>query len=499
MSELPVFVPAASVILHDHAVPNKVYLARRSPKLKFLGGFHAFPGGKVDPEDRELAFNQEPWNLARVAAIRELFEEAGVLLALDEKGNCLNDVTLLASLREQIRLKKITFGEMIARNGWQLMTDKLVAMGLFSTPPFSTQRFQTRFFHASCPKEQQPQLNSLELDQGTWGTVTQHLERWHWDEILLSPPVLAILEMMKSWEVTSISEIPQRFDEIPLERVRFRSWAEVVSVHCPGPAMEQIGNVILVGGTRFFLVDPGPSRPEGFEEIRKAIQRKQKFGHEFTGILLTHHHPDHVSEAGRFSEKFKVPIFAHPKTALKLAGKCEVHHSLLDGSEINLGVNPETGDELRLFPIFTPGHAEGHLVFLEPRSRTMLVGDLISTSTTILISPPDGHLGTYIHSLKLARDSQPTLLLPFHGCPVANGHEAFQQALEHREKRESGLLNALEMKLDSLESLALEIYRGLPEPLMRLAQRQLLAGLIKLSEEDKVESLEGGTRWRLKK
>jgi hypothetical protein len=55
------------------------------------------------------------------------------------------------------------------------------------------------------------------------------------------------------------------------------------------------------------------------------------------------------------------------------------------------------------------------------------------------------------------------------------------------------------MKLDSLESLALEIYRGLPEPLMRLAQRQLLAGLIKLSEEDKVESLEGGLRWRLKK
>ena len=79
MSESPVFVPAASVILHDPAAPDKVYLARRSPRLKFLGGFHAFPGGKVDPEDRELAGNQEPWSLARVAA-------AGRGMRIEERG-----------------------------------------------------------------------------------------------------------------------------------------------------------------------------------------------------------------------------------------------------------------------------------------------------------------------------------------------------------------------------------------------------------------------------
>ena len=80
-------------------------------------------------------------------------------------------------------------------------------------------------------------------------------------------------------------------------------------------------------------------------------------------------------------------------------------------------------------------------------------------------------------------DFNPALLMPFHGCPSANGKSVLQTAVFHRDKRENALLTALGNNCNSVEALANEVYRGLPDPLMKLAQKQILAGLIKLSEE----------------
>lgn len=499
MPPLETFIPAAAILLHKAADESQLYLARRSPSLKFLGGFHAFPGGKVDPEDYELAQGDDLSAIGRVAAIRELFEEAGIMLARDLEGRLLSESSALTQARQDIRSRKITFLQLLKRCGWSLCQESLVPFGKFTTPPFSPQRFETRFYHAQCPPGQQPLLFPGELEDGTWGTPREHLRRWRNEEILLSPPVLAILERLEQMRVFPTEVTSLHPEEFALERVRFNPWVEVVSVVCPGPTLEQIGNVFLAGEERFYVLDPGPSRQEGKDDVARAIQRKQALGQQFEGILLTHHHPDHVREAAWFAREFSVPVLAHCATALKLSGKVHVDRFIQEDDILGLGNHPGTNQPLNLMAIHTPGHASGHLVFWEPKNRTVFLGDLFSTSTTILISPPDGHLGTYIQSLKKTRALNPVLALPFHGCPSLGGERMLEQAVEHRQKRERGLWNALEKGLESVEDLAGEIYRGLPEPLIKLAQRQVLAGLIKLWEEGKINKLEGEVRWEIKK
>jgi glyoxylase-like metal-dependent hydrolase (beta-lactamase superfamily II) len=363
-------------------------------------------------------------------------------------------------------------------------------------------RFETRFFLAKIPSGQTPEVFENELENGVWGTPAEHLKKWYADDILISPPVLALLEKLNKspasdWRLSSDKGLITQ-DEFVLDRVRFASWIQVVSVACPGPSLPQIGNVFLVGLSKFYLIDPGALDDLGVLAIQNAIQSRVNEGDSFYGILLTHHHPDHTNSANHFADLWDVPVLAHLATAEKLLNKIQVSQHLDDCDQIPLGFNPFTGSNLVLTAYHTPGHAPGHLVFFEAKTKTLFAGDLVSTSTTVLVSPPDGHLATYIHSINRMADFNPELLMPFHGCPSANGKGVLQTAVFHREKREAALLLALANNCHSLEALANEVYRGLPDPLMKLAQKQIHAGLIKLSEEGIVIApLNNANEWKL--
>src|SRR5437879_356640 len=80
-------IEAASILLTRGPSSLEVFLVRRAESLRFMGGFHAFPGGKVGPPDRELAQHWPNLSSQAVAAIRELFEETGVLLARRPDGS----------------------------------------------------------------------------------------------------------------------------------------------------------------------------------------------------------------------------------------------------------------------------------------------------------------------------------------------------------------------------------------------------------------------------
>ena len=215
------------------------------------------------------------------------------------------------------------------------------------------------------------------------------------------------------------------------------------------------------------------------------------------GVILTHHHPDHIGAALRVAREWQVPILAHAVTAELLHGKIPIDRELRDGEVLDLGMAPHGKGRWSLQAFHTPGHAPGHLVFWESTYRLLFAADMISTLSSIIIAPPEGDLAQYLDSLRLLQRFPARLLLPAHGAPSARPAFLLQEALAHRETRERQLLESLAEGPRSIPEIVLELYRGLPANLMPLAELQTLAGLQKLQREQRAEFVEGAT-WRLR-
>jgi glyoxylase-like metal-dependent hydrolase (beta-lactamase superfamily II) len=129
----------------------------------------------------------------------------------------------------------------------------------------------------------------------------------------------------------------------------------------------------------------------------------------------------------------------------------------------------------------------------------LYAGDMVSTQTTVVIAPPEGDLAVYLQSLQRLRTYDVRLLMPSHGNPTARVRETLEEILDHRRKREESLLAALSTVPRTEADLALELYKGVPDPLMRFAQLQVRAGLHKLQDEGRAEPIENaaGMAWRL--
>ena len=143
----------------------------------------------------------------------------------------------------------------------------------------------------------------------------------------------------------------------------------------------------------------------------------------------------------------------------------------------------------KLTALHTPGHAPGHLAFRESRYGAILAGDLVSTVSTIVIDPPEGHLGTYLQSLERVRElmSEGEVLHPAHGPVAAEGRRVLERYIEHRVRREDALVRALEERPKVEEELVRLVYADVDEALFPIAARSLRAGLEKLREEGRAE------------
>jgi len=138
---------------------------------------------------------------------------------------------------------------------------------------------------------------------------------------------------------------------------------------------------------------------------------------------------------------YGVPILAHAATARLLAGKITVTRELADGARLDLGFAAD-GKPWWLEAVLTPGHAPGHLVFYEPHYRLLFAGDMVSTSSSVVIAPPEGDLAAYLDSLRRLQALPARLLLPAHGGPTPRVQVALKDCLEHRRQREEQLLAA---------------------------------------------------------
>src|SRR6185436_8631840 len=151
---------AAIILLRSDTNPTdpEVFLVRRSEKLAFLGGFHAFPGGQFDAADAEVPFeNATDAELATAicCAARELFEETGVLVA--RGGDALTQGQR-ASLLDDLQAGRMSWPALLKHYELHLDAEDFTFAGRWVTPPFSARRFDTWFFLVKCPPKQRAQV-----------------------------------------------------------------------------------------------------------------------------------------------------------------------------------------------------------------------------------------------------------------------------------------------------------------------------------------------------
>ncbi len=496
--------PAASVLLARGPGSHEAFIVRRADSLRFFGGFLAFPGGKVASQDSEVevcASTAGPEAGAPpcerlVAAARELFEETGVLVARRPDGSFLPSSAALEQLRREMADADLPFQQVLVRLGVRLHGSDWTLIGSVTTPAFTNVRFDTTFFVAHLPPGQQAEVWPGELDHGFWSPAADLLTQWTQGECLASPPSVMILEAIRD---RAVDEAPRRlgpkFNSLAagaLHPIYFAPAVQLLPLHTQSLPPSTHTNAYLVGRGPVYLLDPGSADPAELQRLFAVLDAHRESGLELTALVLTHHHPDHIGGVHACVDRYQLPVYAHPLTARALHGKIRVDREILDGDCLDLGEAPDGRGTWHLEALHTPGHAPGHLAFYEARYRLLLAGDMVSTLSSIVIAPPDGDLTVYLASLERLRGYDCRLLLPAHGSASARPRQTIDECIAHRVKREEQLLAALGATPRTVPDLAQELYRGLPEALVRFAELQLRAGLTKLQREGRIQPIGDG-------
>jgi glyoxylase-like metal-dependent hydrolase (beta-lactamase superfamily II)/8-oxo-dGTP pyrophosphatase MutT (NUDIX family) len=465
---------------------REVFLVRRADNLRFFGGFVAFPGGKVGSEDAALATAAPGLTTRHVAAVRELFEETGVLLARTAADSFPVAGPELVHARRELNAGRLAFGDLIARLGLQLRADDLTFAGTLVTPPFSPIRFATGFFVAHLPPGQVPDVWPGELAEGFWSDAGAALDEWARGGLLLSPPTVSLLETVRG---RPVDELPKRLrpllaklDAGGMPPIWFGAGVRMIPLFCRGLPPATHTNTFLLGNENPYLLDPGPSDADEQQQLVATLDEALS-GRRLAGVVLTHHHADHVGAATVCAARYNAPVLAHALAVPFLGRMVRVDRQLGDGDRLDLGTAPDGSGPWHLEAVHTPGHAPDHLSFWDPKCRRLFVGDMVSTLSSVIVAPPQGDLALYLGSLRRLLTFPARLLLPAHGSPSARPAFLLEEALAHRAKREAQLIDALASGPRSIAAIAVDIYRGLPPNLMKLGELQLLAGLRKLERE----------------
>lgn len=251
----------------------------------------------------------------------------------------------------------------------------------------------------------------------------------------------------------------------------------VVRVLAPNPGVFELEgtNTWVVGPAPAVVIDPGPEHGGHLREIVRSAGRVGE-------IVLTHDHPDHAPGAMRLAEMAGAPVrAARPADGMEL---------LRDGQVVRAGTTS-------LQAVATPGHSPDHLAFFEPGAGALFTGDAVLGRGTSVIDPPEGDLAAYLKSLRRMRELDPATIYPGHGPVVLRARDKLDEYLEHREMRERQVLDALGTERKTPEEMVGEIYEGYPPEVLELAARSVLAHLLKLEVEGKVEkrTRDGVVRW----
>ncbi|MET9256930.1 NUDIX hydrolase [Streptomyces sp. NPDC003717] len=202
---------ATVMLLKDTAAGPAVHMLRRRTSMAFAGGAYAYPGGGVDPRDdardigwagptrawwaRRLGVDESGAQAIVCAAVRETYEEAGVLLAGPTAHSVIGDTTGADWEADRVALvaRELSFAEFLDRRGLVLRSDLLGAWARWITPAFEARRYDTWFFVAALPEGQRTRNASTEADRTVWITPGEAAAGYDRGELLMMPPTIATL------------------------------------------------------------------------------------------------------------------------------------------------------------------------------------------------------------------------------------------------------------------------------------------------------------------
>ena len=540
--------PAATLLLlRDGSLGPEAFMLQRTRSAAFLAGAHVFPGGALDKADRDVRvlrrvagvtdadastrLGVDSGGLAYwVAALRECFEEAGILLAEGEDGLPVDGarVAALAPARALLHAGKLAFHELLEKERLVLRAGELAYFGHWITAPGRARRFDTRFFLALAPQDQAGAHDGTELIDSLWlrpqdaidleargdlqlvfatKNTLADLARFarakdalaHAREAdvetnracwALGPDGAAALfrrrdpqyfeihwadpEETGQTSVALVPGVPKRLDQY------------VTRLVAPNPGM-MTGpgtNTYLVGENDLAVIDPGPAIDEHVQAVLAAGAGRIRW------VLCTHTHLDHSPAAAAIKAATGAvvigrPAPAHPGQDQGFAPDRVMGH----GDRFLFG-------GLTLRALHTPGHASNHLCYLLENTRMLFTGDHVMQGSTVVINPPDGDMRAYLESLERLLAEDVLILAPGHGYLIGEPHREVRRLLRHRLAREHKVLAALaRLGTADADALVREVYDDVSARLHGVALRSLNAHLEKLAAEGRTQSAAG--QWSL--
>jgi glyoxylase-like metal-dependent hydrolase (beta-lactamase superfamily II)/8-oxo-dGTP pyrophosphatase MutT (NUDIX family) len=399
--------PAATVVLLRNGPSGlEVLLTHRPPTMAFAPDVHVFPGGRVDPADSDPGLQARsvvspaeatvalggdlPGTdalAAYIAAIREAFEEVGVLLA--DVGVESGD---LVSARRRLLDDPGSFPNVAAALDLRLRTDLLVPLSRWVTPPILERRFDATFFVASMPEASLVSLVGDEVVAHGWHRPIDALESMAAGTLAMWLPTSTTLTQLL--HVTSIEEVrarlaPGKLGSVVVEPVS----DDIVRIEMPagGGIAGQPVNAYLVGRRRLVLIDPGDPTGEGLD---RAVAEAAGRGGSIAAIALTQADPDHAAGAESLREQLGIDVFVGPSGGRHLPYPVR---EAVDGAVIDEG-------DVAIRVLQTPGPAAEHLAFVVGDGRFAITGDLDGRrgARSVLAAPDDDALQRSVAALRSA-------------------------------------------------------------------------------------------------
>ena len=374
--------PAATVVLIRQGPRGlEVLLTRRPSSMAFAADMHVFPGGRVDPGDTEPGLVERsvvgPVEAARslggdlepgvaiglyVAAIRELFEEAGVLLADAVAKDLPSRSVSLA--RTALVGGDASFAQIAIDLDLRLRTDLLAPLSRWVTPPTMPRRFDARFFVAELPPGARVTFEGDEVAGHAWWTPAAGLEAMAVGRLAMWLPTSTTLQQLE--HVRTIEDVrsrlsPRRVAEIVVEELS----PDVTRVVMPagGGVAGQPVCAYLVGRSRFVLVDPGdPTGPALDRAVVIAAERDATI----EAVALTHVDPDHAAGAEAVAERLGIPVLAGP------GGGRPLPYPVRELADLE----PLPAGDVALRAVLTPGPRPDHVAYLADDGAFAVTGDL---------------------------------------------------------------------------------------------------------------------------